>query len=268
MVDYKEIQKEYALSYADKARIYFIEKYLSTFNADAGKRTQFMLFPRQKAFLHSIAEHGRSIAIKHRQAGITTVTSAWVAAQMALADKDQPETVLCIGNKLDLANQLVTKIREFLMQVPRWYWGNEYYSPDPKDPKNIKDIFIKNSKSELQLFNGCAVYARSSGENAARGISAVSILIFDEAAFIENGPAVYSSAVAATSSYGDRAKIVMVSTPMHRSGMTATCCPPSPRTSSSASPPISLWEATTVTGVPSDTPCRAAATKGISPASS
>jgi hypothetical protein len=213
MVDYKEIQKEYALSYADKARIYFIEKYLSTFNADAGKRTQFILFPRQKAFLHSIAEHGRSIAIKHRQAGITTVTSAWVAAQMALADKDQPETVLCIGNKLDLANQLVTKIREFLMQVPRWYWGNEYYSPDPKDPKNIKDIFIKNSKSELQLFNGCAVYARSSGENAARGISAVSILIFDEAAFIENGPAVYSSAVAATSSYGDRAKIVMVSTP-------------------------------------------------------
>ena len=213
MVDVNEIRREYALSYADKARIYFIEKYLSTFNADAGKRTQFMLFPRQKAFLQSIAEHGRSIAIKHRQAGITTVTSAWVAAQMALADKDQPETVLCIGNKLDLANQLVTKIREFLMQVPRWYWGNEYYSPDPKDPKNTKDIFTKNSKSELQLFNGCAVYARSSGENAARGISAVSILIFDEAAFIENGPAVYSSAVAATSSYGDRAKIVMVSTP-------------------------------------------------------
>ena len=213
MVDVNEIRKEYAMSYADKSRIYFIEKYLSTFNADAGKRTQFMLFPRQKAFLHSIAEHGRSIAIKHRQAGITTVTSAWVAAQMALADKDQPETVLCIGNKLDLANQLVTKIREFLMQIPRWYWGSEYYSPDPKDPKNIKDIFIKNSKSELQLFNGCAVYARSSGENAARGISAVSILIFDEAAFIENGPAVYSSAVAATSSYGDRAKIVMVSTP-------------------------------------------------------
>ena len=213
MIDYKEMQKEWATSYSDKARIYFIEKYLSTFNADAGKRTQFMLFPRQKAFLHSIAEHGRSIAIKHRQAGITTVTSAWVAAQMALADKAKPETVLCIGNKLDLANQLVTKIREFLMQVPRWYWGNEYYSPDPKDPKNVKDIFTKNSKSELQLFNGCAVYARSSGENAARGISAVSILIFDEAAFIENGPAVYSSAVAATSSYGDRAKIVMVSTP-------------------------------------------------------
>ncbi len=213
MIDFKEIQKEWATSYSDKARIYFIEKYLSTFDADAGKRTQFLLFPRQKVFLHSIAEHGRSIAIKHRQAGITTVTAAWVAAQIALADKEKPETVLCIGNKLDLSNQLVTKIREFLMQVPRWYWGNEYYSPDPKSEKNFKDIFTKNSKSELQLFNGCSVYARSSGENAARGISAVSILIFDEAAFIENGTAVYSSAVAATSTYGDRAKIVMVSTP-------------------------------------------------------
>lgn len=213
MIDYNEIQKEWATAYLDKSRIYFIERYLSTFNADAGKRTQFMLFPRQKAFLHSIAEHGRSIAIKHRQAGITTITSAWVAAQMALADKEKPETVLCIGNKLDLANQLVTKIREFLMQIPRWYWGDEYYSTDPKSDKNKKDIFTKNSKSELELFNGCAVFARSSGENAARGISAVSILIFDEAAFIENGPAVYSSAVAATSSYGDRAKIIMVSTP-------------------------------------------------------
>lgn len=213
MVDYQEIQKEYALSYSDKTRVYFIEKYLSTFNADACKRTPFMLFPRQKVFLKSISENGKAIAIKPRQAGITTATSAYVAAQIALADPARPETVLCIGNKLDLANQLVTKIREFLTQVPRWYWGDEYYSPDPKSEKNTKDIFLKNSKSELQLFNGCSVYARSSSENAARGISAVSILVFDEAAFIENGPAVYSSAVAATSSYGDKAKIVMVSTP-------------------------------------------------------
>lgn len=79
-----------------------------------------------------------------------------------------------------MANQLVEKIRDFLSQVPRWYWGDEYYSPDPKSEKNIKDIFVKNSKSELVLFNGCKVYARSSGENAARGISAVSILLFDE----------------------------------------------------------------------------------------
>lgn len=212
IVNMQEMATDYAKSYADKTRIYFIERYLSTFNASAGKLMPFMVFPRQKAFLKSLSENKASIAIKHRQAGITTVTSAWAAAQMVFALPESPETILCIGNKLDLSQQLIIKIRDFLLQVPRWYWGDDYYSPDPKSEKNKKDIFVKNSKSELELFNGSKVYARSSGPNAARGISAVSILIFDEAAFIEDGLAVYSSAVAATASV-PHSKIVMVSTP-------------------------------------------------------
>lgn len=212
MIDIQEMANQYTKSYMDKTRIYFIEKYLSTFNASVGKLTPFNLFPRQKAFLKSLAENKASIAIKHRQAGITTITSAWAAAQMVFSPKESPETILCIGNKLDLSQQLIYKIRDFLLQVPRWYWGDDYYSPDPKSEKNKKDIFVRNSKSELELFNGSKVFARSSGPNAARGISAVSILIFDEAAFIEDGLSVYSSAVAATASVPN-SKIVMVSTP-------------------------------------------------------
>lgn len=212
IIDFKQMQQDYAICYADKTRIKFIEKYLSTFNASAGKMTPFSLFPRQKVFLTSLYENKCSIAIKHRQCGITTISSAWMAAQIVFASPDAPETILCIANKLDQANEIVTKIRDFLLQVPRWYWGNDYYSPDEKSEKNVKDIFTKNSKSQLELFNGCKVYARSSGPNAARGISAVSLLIFDEAAFIEDGLAVYSSAVAATASV-PHSKIIMVSTP-------------------------------------------------------
>ena len=212
MLDFNEMQMDYAKSFMDKTRIYFIEKYLSTFDATAGRNVPFRLFPRQKIFLKSISENPASIAIKHRQCGITTISSAWAAAQCVFASKETPECILCIGNKLDLAQQLIVKIRDFLEQVPRWYWGNEYYSPDPKSKINQKTIFVKNSKSELELFNGCKVYARSSSPNAARGISAVSILIFDEAAFIEDGLAVYSSAVAATASNPNR-KLIMVSTP-------------------------------------------------------
>ena len=62
------------------------------------------------------------------------------------------------------------------------------------------------------MFNGCRIVARSSGENAARGISAVSILILDEAAFIENGVEVYSTA-AATMASNPNSRTVMVSTP-------------------------------------------------------
>lgn len=212
ILDFEQIMYDYAECCADKSRIKFIEKYLSTFNASAGRMTPFNLFPRQKVFLHSIADNPASIAIKHRQCGITTVSSAWVCGQIVFASQESPEIILCIGNKLDLANQLVEKIRDFLLQVPRWYWGDDYYSPDPNSEKNKRDIFVKNSKSELVLFNGCKVFARSSGENAARGISAISVLLLDEAAFIENGLAVYTSAVAASASNPNR-KIIMVSTP-------------------------------------------------------
>lgn len=212
MLDPQTMIDEYAKSFADKTRIFFIEKYFTTFNATKGKKSPFVLFPRQKAFLHSVATEKASVAIKPRQAGITTTTSAWAAAQIVFASPERPETVLCVGNKLDISCQLLSKIKEFLLQVPRWYWGEEYYSPDPKAAVNKKDIFLKNSKQELVVFNGCSVYARSSGENATRGIPAVSILIFDEAAFIADGKAVYAAAAAATASC-PYAKTVMVSTP-------------------------------------------------------
>lgn len=204
--------EEYARCYRDKTRRYFIENYLSTFNADERKDVPFKVFPRQYEFLKSLRDNSNTIAIKHRQAGITTVSAGWATGQCVFAPKDAPETILCIGNKLDISQQLLEKMANFLDQVPRWMWGGDYYSPDPKSSKNTKSIYKTRNKDRIELFNGCKIYARSSGENAARGVSAVSILIFDEAAFIQNGISVYAQAVAATSSVRD-AKIIMVSTP-------------------------------------------------------
>lgn len=212
MLDYEQMGIDLYKSMQDTTGAYFIERYLSTFNASAGKSMPFKLFPRQRVFLKSIAENKASVAIKCRQSGITTLSSGYFCYKMVFAPDDTPETILCIANKLDLSQQIVDKVRTFLQQVPRWMWGDEYYSPDPKSDKNKKDIFVKNSKNELELFNGCKLYARSSSPNAARGISAVSLLIFDEAAFIEDALAVYSSAVAATASC-PHSKIIMVSTP-------------------------------------------------------
>ena len=162
MLSYEEMCLEYMKGYQDKSRIYFIENYLSTFNADVRRTTPFKLFPRQKQFLRTVAEKPNTIAVKHRQCGITTISSAWVTGQFVFCDPDSKETVLAVANKLDLSVQIIDKIRDFLMQVPRWMWGDEFYSPDPKSEKNKKDIFIKNSKQELELFNGCRAVARSS----------------------------------------------------------------------------------------------------------
>lgn len=204
--------EEYIKCLSDKSRIYFIENYLSTFNADERKEVPFKLFPRQKVYLKTLVGNDNIVTVKHRQCGITTVTSAWVTGQLVFAAKESPETVLCIGNKKDISEQLVSKIGTFLDQVPRWMWGDEFYSPDPDSPKNTKSIYKKRNSGCIELFNGCIVHARSSGENASRGISAVSVLIFDEAAFIQNGVSVYSSAVAACASVS-HAKIVLISTP-------------------------------------------------------
>lgn len=213
--DFKKMQEEYALCYIDKSRIRFIETFFSTFNATKGKKTQFHCFPRQKVFLKVLSENRNIIAIKPRQCGITTLTSAWAAAECAFASKSAPQTILCIANKLDQANEIILKVRDFLEQVPRWIWGNEFFSPDPNSEKNIKTIFVKDAKSELKLFNGCRIIARASGPNAARGISAVSTLILDEAAFIEDGISVYTTA-AATMASNPNSKTVMVSTPNGR----------------------------------------------------
>ena len=215
LYDLKELQAEYSICYADKTRIKFIEKYLSTFDATKGKKIPFVCFPRQKAFLQALSTNRNVVAIKPRQCGITTLSSAWVVGQCVFASKNSPETILCIANKLVQAEEIVIKIRDFLEQVPRWMWGSEYFSPDPSSEKNTKSIFIKNAKGELKLFNGCRIIARASGPNAARGISAVSVLIMDEAAFLEEGVAAYTTA-AATMASNPNSKTVMVSTPNGR----------------------------------------------------
>lgn len=179
------------------------------------KNVPFVLFPKQKEFLYSIGYFSKTIAKKPRRSGMTTILSAWATAEMVFAPSDSPKTILCVGCKLELANQLVAKIRSFLLQVPRWYFGFDYYLPDSRSEKNTKDIFTKDGKSELQLFNGSKVVAMPSSEFYSKELSNASIVIFDEAAFIEDGSKVYNTLKfgEAPSSYEDRTKIIMASTP-------------------------------------------------------
>lgn len=202
---------EYIKCFQDKTRIYFIENYLSTFDAMEMKEVKFKLFPRQKVYLHSCAEHSETISVKCRQSGISTVTAAFICGEMTFALKNSPEIALCLANKKEQAEELVNKIVTFLNQVPRWMWGSEYYSPDPDNEKNKKSIYKKCNKSYVELFNGCKIYARASGPNSSRGISSVRLLCLDEASFIEHIEG-YSAARACQSAVANP-KCFMISTP-------------------------------------------------------
>lgn len=210
MLDIGNISEEYIKCYSDKSRIYMIEHFLKTYDATRRKEVPYLLFPKQKEFCLNLSSGRDAIAVKSRQAGITTTSSAFLACEMALADPDSPITILAIGNTLDLAQQFVTKIREFLQQLPRWFFGDEYWDADPNSPKNKEKIFLVSNQKELKLSNGSRIVARSSGPDASRGVGGVTWLVFDEAAFIENGKDVYASAIATVSTGGH---VIMISTP-------------------------------------------------------
>lgn len=217
MIDPKEFAQEYIKCYSDKSRIYFIEHYLTTFDGTEGRDVPFILFPRQKVYCEAIANNEKIVSIKHRQCGISTVSCGWIVGQLTFARPESPETVLCLANKKEQAVELLKKITDFLDQVPRQFWGEEFYSPDPNSEKNKKSIYVKNSQSYAELFNGCKIYCRASGPHSCRGVSSTSIIIFDEAAFIGSdrkgeAMATYTSAIASSSSVKNR-KVIVISTP-------------------------------------------------------
>lgn len=212
MIDYNYLQNEYVKCLADKSRVYMITHYLKTYDATQKREVQFELFPRQKDICRTLGNANNVVTTKPRQAGITTTAGAFISCEMALADPESPQTVLVIGNTIDLAQQMVTKIRDFLFQFPAWVWGDEMVElvGDPNRKPTRKQLFTICNTKELVLKNGCRVVARSSGPDASRGVGGVTWLIFDEAAFIENGVDVYASALPTVSTGGH---IIMISTP-------------------------------------------------------
>ena len=213
IIDYDYLANEFAKCYKDKSRIYMIQNYLKTYDATRKKDVPFQLFPRQQDLCRALGDANNVVTTKPRQAGITTTTGAFIACEMCLADKESPLTMLCIGNTLDLAQQMLFKVRDFIMQFPLWMWGDEFMDLgfDPMGPPPNKNvIFNRCNSKELYLKNGCKVVARSSGPDASRGVGGVTFLVFDEAAFIENGKDVYASALPTVSTGGH---IIMISTP-------------------------------------------------------
>lgn len=173
MIDVQYLLSEYAKCYIDKSRVYMIQNYLKTYDATQRREVPFKLFPRQQDLCSSLGNASNVVTTKPRQAGITTTSGAFISCEMVLADKASPQTVLAIGNTLDLAQQMLFKIRDFLLQFPLWMWGNEFMDSEydiTKPPENKNVIFDVCNNKELRLKNGCKVVARSSGPDASRGV--------------------------------------------------------------------------------------------------
>jgi len=173
-VNYREIIKqEYIKCVADPS--HFMRKYCNIQHPQRG-RVLFNLYPFQAKVLNLWKDNPYSIILKSRQLGISTLAAGYTLWLM-LFHKDK--NILCIATKQDTAKNMVTKVRFMYDNLPSWL--------------KEKDKPIEDSKLTLKLNNGSQVKATSASSDAGRS-EAVSLLLIDEAAFIENIGEIWASA--------------------------------------------------------------------------
>jgi hypothetical protein len=114
------IEQLQELAHIMKDTHYALKTYLQTFDNTQRKFVPMDLFPDQKQLLQDYEDYNENITRKYRQAGVTTVTAAWISRKIQLAKPENPERVLIVANKRDTAVEMATKIKDFLYQWPAW----------------------------------------------------------------------------------------------------------------------------------------------------
>ncbi len=174
---------------------YALKTYLQTYDNTQSQYVPLELFNDQVTLVKDYDECEENIALKYRQAGVSTVTSAWASKRLIFANKKKPEKILIIANKMDTAVEMANKVRAFVDQWPKWL-GVGFSSE-------------KNSQRHFKLTNGCEVKAVATSKDALRGYTPT-ILIFDEAAYINADEDFWSACMASLSTGG---KVIVISTP-------------------------------------------------------
>ena len=167
----KVIRSEYLKCAKDP--IHFMKKYCYIQHPQRG-RIQFNLYPFQEKVLKLFRDNPYSIVLKSRQLGLSTL-SAGYSLWLMIFHKDK--NILCIATKQETAKNMVTKVKFMFENLPSW----------------LKVDASENNKLNLRLVNGSQIKATSASSDAGRS-EAVSLLLIDEAAFIDNIGEIWASA--------------------------------------------------------------------------
>ena len=165
------IRDEYILCAKDPA--HFMRKYCNIQHPQRG-RVIFNLYPFQAKVLNLWKDNQYSLILKSRQLGISTLAAGY-SLWLMLFHKDK--NILCIATKQETAKNMVTKTKFMYDNLPSW----------------LKIPAEENNKLTLRLSNGSQMKATSAASDAGRS-EAVSLLIIDEAAFIEGIEPIWASA--------------------------------------------------------------------------
>ena len=155
-----------------KDPVHFMRKYCYIQHPHKGK-IKFNLYPFQETTLTELRDHDYNVILKSRQLGISTL-SAGYSLWLMLFHNDK--NILVIATKQEVAKNLVTKVRVMHDGLPGWLKGN----------------CVEDNKLSLRFSNGSQVKAVSSSGDAGRS-EALSLLIIDEAAFVDSIDEIWAS---------------------------------------------------------------------------
>ena len=172
MADLKKVIRQEYLKCAQDP-VHFMRKYCYIQHPQRG-RIQFNLFPFQEKVLKLMRDNPYSIILKSRQLGISTLSAGY---SLWLMTFHKDKNILCIATKQETAKNMVTKVKFMYENLPSW----------------LKITASENNKLNLRLQNGSQIKATSASSDAGRS-EAVSLLLIDEAAFIDNIGEIWASA--------------------------------------------------------------------------
>ena len=181
------IKQEYVRSASDP--VYFLKKYCVIQHPMKGK-VPFHLYNFQEKSIEDFMQHRFNIILKARQLGISTLTAGYALWMMSF---HQDKNILVIATKQETAKNLVTKVRVMHANLPSW----------------LKQKCTEDNKLSLRYKNGSQIKAVSSGEDSGRS-EALSLLILDEAAFIDKIDVIWAAASQTLSTGG---QCIALSTP-------------------------------------------------------
>jgi len=181
------IKQEYIRCAKDPT--HFLRKYCIIQHPLRGK-ILFSLYDFQEDVIRDFEEHQYNIVLKARQIGLSTCVAGYALWRM-LFHTDQ--NILVIATKKDTAKNLVTKVRIMHQNLPVW----------------LRGTCTEDNKLSLVFANGSQIKAISSSPDAGRS-EALSLLILDEAAFIEGADTIWTAAQATLSTGGNA---IILSTP-------------------------------------------------------
>lgn len=171
-MSYQDIIKQEYIKCANSP-VYFMKHYVKIQHPIRGTIT-FNLFAFQEETLQSFHDYKFNIILKSRQMGISTLVAAY-SLWLMIFHKDK--NILLVSLRQEDAKEVITKVRFANENLPTW----------------LKIKCLEDNRLSLKFANGSAIKAASTTKKSGVG-QALSLLIIDEAALIEEAEELWTSA--------------------------------------------------------------------------